>query len=216
MAEALFKKMLADIGEEGSDIEVMSAGTGAIEGQQASPQAVSAMAEEGLDLSQHRSKQITAEMIEEADLVLTMTRRHKESIISMVPAAKDKVFTLKEFAYKEGIDDYEKRMQEINERIREKQKAFEERNRGKLEDLIKRREKLKKELDEIEGKIKQLNKTLEEETCEERRELMKLEYVIDDLDISDPFGQPVDVYRKSAKEIKKALKEVLEKIKKGQ
>ncbi len=103
MAEALFKKMLEELGEDYKGIEIISAGTAAIDGGPATTHVVTVMSEEGLDLSGHRSRRLTSSMIKEADLILTMTRRHKEFVVSMAPEAKGKVFLLKEFA-DENID----------------------------------------------------------------------------------------------------------------
>lgn len=56
--------------------------------------AVEAMAQEGLDLSGHVSRQITAEMVDRADLIVTMTRQHVIELAVMVPEAWSKVFQL--------------------------------------------------------------------------------------------------------------------------
>ena len=50
MAEALFRKILNDI-DRLKDIEVASYGIAAIEGQTGFPNAIKAMAEEGIDIS---------------------------------------------------------------------------------------------------------------------------------------------------------------------
>lgn len=103
MAEVLLKKMLEELGEEYKGIEIISAGTAAADGGPATIHAINVMQEEGLDLSEHKSKRLTSSIINEADLILTMTRRHKEFVISLVPEAENKVFLLKEFA-DENID----------------------------------------------------------------------------------------------------------------
>ncbi len=56
------------------------------------------MAKEGVDVSGHLSQRLTAEMVQQADLILVMEYWHKEHILRMVPSAKEKVFLLKEFA----------------------------------------------------------------------------------------------------------------------
>ncbi|MDK2798811.1 MAG: protein arginine phosphatase [Clostridiales bacterium] len=101
MAEGLFKKMLEDNGIK--DIEVTSAGTAVFFPSGASKHAVEVMKEKGIDLSVHQSKQINDEMIEQADLILTMTVNHQQQLLRICPQAADKIFTLKEFAY--GIED---------------------------------------------------------------------------------------------------------------
>lgn len=94
MAEAMFKVMLKDAG---LDIEVASAGTSVFFQGGASAQAVEVMGERGIDLSGHSSRQIVNEDIKKADLILTMTQVHKQTVQEMVPEFSGKVFTLKEY-----------------------------------------------------------------------------------------------------------------------
>ena len=97
MAEALLKYMLEKNHIE--NVEVFSAGTGVFYTSGASEYAVEVMKEKGIDLSFHRSKQVTDDMLLEADLILTMTESHKKTLLRINPGVADKVFTLKEFAY---------------------------------------------------------------------------------------------------------------------
>ncbi|MTI46877.1 MAG: low molecular weight protein arginine phosphatase [Firmicutes bacterium] len=137
MAEALFKDMISEVDNDLGDVKVHSAGVFAVEGQGASPQAVEVMEARGIELSDHKSKMITKELIKQTDLILTMTLRHKNLVLDIDSEAKNKVYTLKEYAYSgdEGL-----------------------------------------------------------------------------LDITDPFGQTVERYEETAKEIKEALKKVLDKL----
>ncbi|MCC5829830.1 MAG: Sua5/YciO/YrdC/YwlC family protein [Phycisphaeraceae bacterium] len=48
----------------------------------------------GLDLSEHRSRGLTTEMIHQADLVFCMTRSHQDAILRQIPEASDKVHLL--------------------------------------------------------------------------------------------------------------------------
>lgn len=80
----------------GWDLEVHSAGTGAFPGLPASEHAVATMKERGLDLSAHRSQPVPDS--QEYDLVLTMTRSHKEAILARQPGWSGRVFTLGEYA----------------------------------------------------------------------------------------------------------------------
>lgn len=77
------------------DILIESAGIFAYIGQKASSEAIQAMKEMNIDLSSHRSKPLTDELINKADIILTMTKAHKQLIEQMAP---DKVFTLSEYA----------------------------------------------------------------------------------------------------------------------
>ena len=96
MAQALLQKLLREKGIE--DIEVQSAGLAAIEGDKASWQAVQVMKNRGIDLTQHRAKRINPSLINQTDLILTMTSRHKAYLIGMYPEAAHKIHVLKEYA----------------------------------------------------------------------------------------------------------------------
>lgn len=76
MAELLMRRALASRGLSG--IEVASAGVFAFEGQPASRQAVQVMAEYGLDLSAHRSRQLSWDLARDA-LVLAMGESHRQA-----------------------------------------------------------------------------------------------------------------------------------------
>lgn len=62
-----------------------SAGTAADNGSAASEMAVRVAARRGLDLSKHRSTDLTPEQISRSDLVITMTRHHLEMVSRLSP-----------------------------------------------------------------------------------------------------------------------------------
>lgn len=97
---AMAAAMMADIAEK-NDLNVLidSAGIFASIGEGAADNAKSVMQKRGIDLSLHRTKPLTEELIDIADVILTMTSAHKMLIENM---AKDKVFTLLEYAGGEG------------------------------------------------------------------------------------------------------------------
>jgi len=101
MAEALAKKLLEEKEEKKEDIEVISAGIAAFPGMPAAGEAIDALSELGIDLKSHRSALLTPEAVREADLVLTMTARHRDHVRALVPGSEDKVFTLGEYAGQE-------------------------------------------------------------------------------------------------------------------
>ncbi len=98
MAEALLRRELAARGVE--DVLVESAGTGAWEGVAASEGAYLVALEHGLDLSAHRSRLLTRELVEAADLILTMGRSHVARAEMLGGAGR--AFLLGEFAGREG------------------------------------------------------------------------------------------------------------------
>jgi protein-tyrosine-phosphatase len=93
MAEAL---LAAHLRELGVDARVRSAGTLAWEAPPTS-EAVDAMTELGYDISGHQSTSLSAQIIEESDLILGMTRNHIGRVITFVPDAEDRAFLIGEF-----------------------------------------------------------------------------------------------------------------------
>lgn len=98
MAEAIFNNKLIKNAKQYNNITVSSAGIAAYPGDKASPNAIRVMAKRGIDLNIHKARQLTPEMIEKADLILTMTQGHKQMVLRMDPSAASKVSTLREFA----------------------------------------------------------------------------------------------------------------------
>ena len=97
MAEAIFKDIITEKGME-EEFEVYSAGD-AFENDPASHQAIEVMKKEfNINLKNHRAKVLDGTDVERADLILTMTRHHRDMIIDIYPEAADKVHVLKEFA----------------------------------------------------------------------------------------------------------------------
>ncbi len=99
MAEAIFKNIIKEAGEEMKGIKVKSAGLFVIPNQPASEKAIEIMKKKGINLTNHKTAQLTIKKIEEADLILTMTAEHKKSVINISPESKEKVFTLKEYGF---------------------------------------------------------------------------------------------------------------------
>lgn len=108
MKELIKDAVEQDILEKG-DVKVSSAGLFAVEDDEASVYAVEVLEHVyELDIDKHRARQLTEEMVEENDLIVTMTDGHKHAIINAYPEAEDKTFTLKELAYGEaGCEDEE-------------------------------------------------------------------------------------------------------------
>jgi len=96
MAEAIARKLVAD--ERGlsvddletAGIRIISAGVFASGGSPASEEAVAATGKMGIDLSSHRSKPLTRDLIHEADVIYCMTSGHRDAVLELVPSAGDK------------------------------------------------------------------------------------------------------------------------------
>ncbi len=97
---AMAAAMLNDIAVK-NDLNVLidSAGVFAEVGGKAADEAIAAMERRGIDLSGHRTKPLTDELIDMADVILVMTEAHKQLVESV---AKGKVHTLLEYAGGEG------------------------------------------------------------------------------------------------------------------
>lgn len=78
------------------EIEVRSAGTLAGGGSPATPEAVGAAAEIGIDIAGHRSSRLTGELARWADLVVTMTAEQAAEVRGEAGDVAPKTFTLKE------------------------------------------------------------------------------------------------------------------------
>jgi len=93
MAEIIARKILAErLGcgpEELEDrgITVQSAGLSAMQGGGAACEAIDAMTEIGLDLSAHESRPLNDRLIRFADVIWTMTRMHRQSVLARWPEA---------------------------------------------------------------------------------------------------------------------------------
>ena len=95
MAEVLLRKRLSDLFGREDAVGVVSAGIAAYQGDQASGQAVEVMSQRGLDLTSHCSQPMTEQLLRLADVVLTMTRGHRDAILAKFPDAADRVHTLR-------------------------------------------------------------------------------------------------------------------------
>ena len=100
LAQALLARALVERGV--ADILVESAGTGAWDGAPASEGAYLVGLERGLDLSPHRARLLTREILEDTDLIFTMARHHRARVQEL--GGEDRVFVLGEYAGRNGED----------------------------------------------------------------------------------------------------------------
>lgn len=73
-----------------------SAGTRALAGYPIHPKAASVLQRLGGDGSSFSARQLTARVLTPVDLVLTMTRAHRESVLELAPSKLHRTFTLAE------------------------------------------------------------------------------------------------------------------------
>jgi protein-tyrosine-phosphatase len=97
MAVGFLREKLRKAGLEG-EYRVHSAGVWGLEGQPPTAYAGEVMATRGIDISDHRSHDLTPEDVDEADLILTMTRGQAEAISVEFPQHAHKVHLLSQMA----------------------------------------------------------------------------------------------------------------------
>ena len=96
MAELLMRHQLAQFVKCRSDeleehgFLVRSAGIAAAAGCPPSSESVAVMREHGLDLAQHEAQPLSEQLVRHADLILTMTAGHWQTIVQRWPGAADR------------------------------------------------------------------------------------------------------------------------------
>lgn len=100
MAEGFFRRMLAErLGCAEEDLArqhvvIGSAGTLGVGAGRASREAVEVCRREGVDISSHRSRGLTVDLIRPADYIFTMARHHVEMVRSLSPADAERAVPL--------------------------------------------------------------------------------------------------------------------------
>ena len=131
MAEGILKKIVSELPDGQIAIDVQSAGTMGLIGHPATELAVAVASQYGVDIAGHRSQDLTPELLEKSDVVLTLATEHYETCRALGKTL-EVLFTLKSFPnephnpQRDSIDDpiggnrarYEKAFFEIDEAIR--------------------------------------------------------------------------------------------------
>jgi protein-tyrosine-phosphatase len=94
MAAGIFNKLAAD---GGLGTVAASCGTHASSTYRVPPIVLQLMSERQVDLSRHRSTQITKQLVDDADLILAMDEQHINYIQSNFPQAAGRTFLLREY-----------------------------------------------------------------------------------------------------------------------
>lgn len=136
MAEGILKNMLKQ--NQIHDVQVSSAGTFGLQNAPASLFAIEVAHARKVDLSPHRSQELTREMLQKADLILAMSQEHLDFINRMDKEASHKAYLLKAFPRRNlasnedqnqgvfsikdpmggSLDDYERSFSEIEREVR--------------------------------------------------------------------------------------------------
>ncbi|HAW60121.1 MAG TPA: hypothetical protein DCW86_01455 [Actinobacteria bacterium] len=201
MAEALFRDILEkDSRARHLDIKIHSAGTGAVEGLSSAPLAVEVLKEREIDLSSHRTKALFPDMVERADLIFTMSKRHKDEVLRMAPRAKDKVFILKEFT---SLKDLMKAALNSSVEVG-----------GDLSRKVKELKRIhgdtRERFEEIEEEMGALRESLPQSLKEKGERFFRPSEDPFRFDIADPVGKDIQAYRKCVEELESELLKLAE------
>jgi protein-tyrosine-phosphatase len=94
MAEGILKSLLpADLAGQ---VTVVSAGTGASDGEPAAVYAQETTGTRGIDLKTHRSRRLSAELVRASDLILGMEPNHVAHVKELAPEAAERVHLITE------------------------------------------------------------------------------------------------------------------------
>lgn len=125
MAEAIARQLAAERGL--GDLEISSAGTGALDGAPVSDGALLVAMEHGVDVTKHRSRALTREVVEDSDLILVMGDNHLDRVRGL--GGEDRVALLTDYAsggaivrpisdpFGSGLDVYRRTFAELTEEI---------------------------------------------------------------------------------------------------
>lgn len=90
------ERLLARAVADAPEVRVHSGGTFAHDGEDMQPPMKRRVAAAGAAVDDFVAEQVTAAMIEEADLILTATRVHVADLLDEVPQAAERTFTIRE------------------------------------------------------------------------------------------------------------------------
>ncbi len=105
MAEGICRRVLTDAGRA---IEVSSAGVRALIGHPIASDADDVLRHRGIDLSAHRARQISDDLLRTADLVWVMDNEQRTALRAIFPAYAGKVFLLGHWMGVEIDDPYQR------------------------------------------------------------------------------------------------------------
>jgi protein-tyrosine phosphatase len=103
MAEGMLKNWLAS---KNSTVTVSSAGLSAVVDHGPAEVSLTLLKTRDIDISTHRARQITEEIVRDADLILVMEQYQKKKIETLYPFALGKVFLLGKWDNFEVPDPY--------------------------------------------------------------------------------------------------------------
>ena len=100
-------------------ITVESAGLGVMVDHPAAEHAVELLKDRGIDISGHRARQLTPELLRDADLILVMESKHKKAVKAEDSTVRGKLFRFGEWREKDVHDPFQKPKIEFEKVLRE-------------------------------------------------------------------------------------------------
>ena len=129
VGEALIKDFFQKTGQVNKTVS--SAGITAMVDYPASENSVTVMQAKGIDISQHRARQITPEIIKENDLILVMDHDQKTELETIFPYSRGKVQTIGRFRsrcvadpYRQPLDAFERMTENLIECVDDRTTKF--------------------------------------------------------------------------------------------
>lgn len=184
MAEALLKNRVPDA-------EVKSAGIFAAKNQRASKNAIVALEKKGIELD-HLSRPVDEKLLNWADVVLTMTTQHKQSLIMQYPNFQEKYYTIKEY-----VSDSDKKIWD------ELKSLYADYETKRSQFILENQRKLSNS---------ELEKQLREYLQSDIEKINQLESSLINYDISDPFGGDLKTYQATLDELEEFIALLIKKL----
>lgn len=128
MAEAISRKIIRENAEKYGNFRVASAGIAAEDGGEMSEEAKEVLKEKNCTFEEFRSQNIYEELMDQADLVLTMGKSHKMLLSTYNKQWQDKIFTIGEYVgdqeeiadpFGGDYEEYEECFEELERKIKE-------------------------------------------------------------------------------------------------
>ncbi len=101
-AEARLKQLLPDKHIDSAGVATEKS---KLQDSPADPKAIKVGQEQGLDLSLHKAKQVTQQIVDDVDLILAMERDQIEQLCEIIPTARSKAFLFGHWIGLSTIDD---------------------------------------------------------------------------------------------------------------
>lgn len=184
MAEALVRDKMPGV-------EVQSAGIFAGKNQRINQFAMNELQKKNIMMN-HLSQPVTHKDLHAADLILTMTTQHKQSLIMEYPNFQDKYFTLKEYVSETDKEIWGE-LKQAYSNFEEKRSIFIQENQHKVDNT-------------------KLDQQLVEHLREDVKYIQELEANLINYNISDPFGGDQTTYRETLTELDKYIDLLQKKI----